>query len=161
MSLTQMLNIQSPIYTKCTCYCLFKLVYFFYRYQGHCPTTKYDYGETYGEATSKHFQDYRSRVLSASADPYCRGGDFPTYYTHRPETVISNRARNRDRWLLTPKYSLTNVDFDRKEELKSYDRVKFNILNFILNLLYKNMHEKTLCFKLDTIYCFILPNIDS
>ncbi|VDI10828.1 ciliary microtubule inner protein 2C-like [Mytilus galloprovincialis] len=92
-------------------------------YQGHCPTTKYDYGETYGEATSKHFQDYRSRVLSASADPYCRGGDFPTYYTHRPETVISNRARNRDRWLLTPKYSLTNVDFDRKEELKSYDRL--------------------------------------
>ena len=103
----------------------------FFRYQGHCPTTKYDYGETYGEATSKYFQDYRSRVLSASADPYCRGGDFPTYYTHRPETVISNRTRTRDRWLLAPKYSLTNIDFDRKEELKQFDKV-FNCLLYIL-----------------------------
>lgn len=101
------------------------LIVFHFSYQGHCPTTKYDYGETYGEATSKYFQDYRSRVLSASADPYCRGGDFPTYYTHRPETVISNRSRTRDRWLLTPKYSLTNTDYDRKEELKSYDKVFF------------------------------------
>ncbi|XP_048763151.1 protein FAM166C A-like [Ostrea edulis] len=92
-------------------------------YRGHCPTTKYDYGETYGNATAKYFQDYRSEVLSASADPYCRGGDFPTYYTHKPETVISNRTRTRDRWLHTPKYSLTNIDFDRKEELKSFDKL--------------------------------------
>ena len=102
---------------------------FISRYQGHCPTTKYDYGETYGEATTKYFQDYRSRVLSASADPYCKGGDFPTYYTHRPETVISNRARNRDRWLLAPKYSLTNIDYDRKEELKHFDKVILIITN--------------------------------
>lgn len=97
-----------------------------YRYRGHCPTTKYDYGETYGNATQKYFQDYRSEVLSSSADPYCKGGEFPTYYTHKPETVISNRTRNRDRWLHTPKYSLTNIDFDRKEELKSFDKVCLN-----------------------------------
>lgn len=103
------------------------------RYRGHCPTTKYDYGETYGNATAKYFQDYRSEVLSASADPYCRGGDFPTYYTHKPETVISNRTRTRDRWLHTPKYSLTNIDFDRKEELKSFDKVCMNA-NFLTHI---------------------------
>uniref|UniRef100_A0A194AKA6 Ciliary microtubule inner protein 2C n=1 Tax=Pinctada fucata TaxID=50426 RepID=A0A194AKA6_PINFU len=92
-------------------------------YRGHCPTTKYDYGETYGTATSKYFQDYRSDVLYASNDPYSRGGEFPTYYTHKPETVISNRARNQDRWLHAPKYSLTNIDFDRKEELYAFDKL--------------------------------------
>ena len=114
-----------PIEDQFILYMYLRKTYYIFisRYQGHCPTTKYDYGETYGEATTKYFQDYRSRVLSASADPYCKGGDFPTYYTHRPETVISNRARNRDRWLLAPKYSLTNIDFDRKEELKHFDKV--------------------------------------
>jgi len=92
-------------------------------YRGHCPTTKYDYGETYGNATAKYFQDYRSDVLNASADPYCKGGDFPTYYTHKPETVISNRCGNRDRWLHAPKYSLSNIDYDRKEELISFDKL--------------------------------------
>jgi hypothetical protein len=43
---------------------------FISRYQGHCPTTKYDYGETYGEATTKYFQDYRSRVLSGGLQCY-------------------------------------------------------------------------------------------
>jgi hypothetical protein len=117
-----------------------------YRYRGHCPTTKYDYGETYGNATAKYFQDYRSEVLSASADPYCKGGDFPTYYTHKPETVISNRTRTRDRWLHTPKYSLTNIDFDRKEELKSFDKVcMINALNFI----------NTSCYSEDTMFRII------
>ena len=95
----------------------------FFRYRGHCPTTKFDYGETYGNATAKYFQDYRSDVLYASHDPLCRGGEFPTYYTHKPESVISNRGRNRDRWLLAPKYSLGNIDFDRKEELNAFDHV--------------------------------------
>lgn len=99
------------------------------RYRGHCPTTKYDYGETYGTATNKYFQDYRSEVLNASHDPYARGGEFPTYYTHKPESVISARGRTRDRWLAAPKYSLSNVDFDRQEELKSFDRVSYYMLS--------------------------------
>ncbi|XP_033738117.1 protein FAM166C A-like [Pecten maximus] len=92
-------------------------------YQGHCPTTKYDYGETYGNATQKYFQDYRSKTLSCSADPLCKGGEFPTYYTHKPETVISARSRTRDRWLNAPKHSLTNIDHDRKEELYQFDKL--------------------------------------
>ncbi|XP_067677845.1 ciliary microtubule inner protein 2C-like [Haliotis asinina] len=92
-------------------------------YRGHCPTTKFDYGETYGNATAKYFQDYRSEVLRSSADPYCRGGQFPTYYTHNPDLVIGNRSRNQDRWLAAPKYQLSNIDHDRREELYKFDQL--------------------------------------
>lgn len=92
-------------------------------YRGHCPTVKYDYGETYGNATAKYFQDYRSDVLHRSSDPYCRGGHFPSYYTHSPENVISARTRTRDRWISAPKFSLSNVDFDRKHELYQFDNL--------------------------------------
>ncbi|KAK7100972.1 ciliary microtubule inner protein 2C-like isoform X1 [Littorina saxatilis] len=90
-------------------------------YRGYCPTMKYDYGETYGNATSKYFQDYRSSVLNSSASNYSNGGQFPTYYTHNPDMVISNRSRNQDRWLLSPKYQLSNVDHDRSEQIRSVD----------------------------------------
>eukprot|EP00745_Piridium_sociabile_P032494 TRINITY_DN54874_c0_g1_i1.p1 TRINITY_DN54874_c0_g1~~TRINITY_DN54874_c0_g1_i1.p1 ORF type:complete len:154 (+),score=28.74 TRINITY_DN54874_c0_g1_i1:143-604(+) len=90
-------------------------------YRGYCPTMKYDYGETYGNATSKYFQDYRSSVLNSSASNYSVGGSFPTYYTHNPDLVISNRCRNRDRWLMAPKYELSNVDHDRTQQLKRLD----------------------------------------
>ncbi|XP_005099242.1 protein FAM166C A [Aplysia californica] len=92
-------------------------------YRGYCPTIKYDYGETYGNQTAKYFQDYRSSVLNSSADPYCKGGSFPTVYTHNPDLVISNRTRTQDRWLQAPKYQLSNVDHDRKEELYQFDRL--------------------------------------
>lgn len=92
-------------------------------YRGYCPTIKYDYGETYGNQTAKYFQDYRSSVLNSSADPYCKGGSFPTVYSHNPDLVISNRTRTQDRWLLAPKYQLSNVDHDRKEELYQFNRL--------------------------------------
>jgi len=92
-------------------------------YRGYCPTKKYDYGETYGNQTAKHFQDYRSSVLTSSADPYCRGGSFPTTYTHNPDLVISNRTRTQDRWLQAPRYQLSNQNHDRKEELTQFDRL--------------------------------------
>ncbi|XP_064604757.1 ciliary microtubule inner protein 2C-like isoform X2 [Liolophura sinensis] len=92
-------------------------------YRGHCPTLKYDYGETYGNATSKYFQDYRSEVLNSSKFPYCRGGQFPTYYTHNPDMVIGNRTRTRDRWITAPKYELSNINHDRKEELYQFDKL--------------------------------------
>lgn len=95
-----------------------------FRYRGYCPTIKYDYGETYGNATSRYFQDYRSSVLNSSASNYSPGGSFPTYYTHCPDLVLSNRCRNRDRWLLAPKYQLSNMDHDRTEQLRSLDTVR-------------------------------------
>ncbi len=98
-------------------------VFINFRYNGHVPTMKFDYGETYGNATSKYFQDYRLKTLDNSKSNYCQGGYFPTYYTHQPDLVIGNRTRTRDRWLSAPRYSLTNVDHDRKEELIKFDKV--------------------------------------
>ncbi|XP_013404250.1 UPF0573 protein C2orf70 homolog B [Lingula anatina] len=92
-------------------------------YRGHCPALKFDYGETYGNATAKYFQDYRSTVLSSSQSVWCKGGRFPTYYTHDPSSVIGARTRTRDRWLDAPKYRLYNVDHDRNEELKQFDKL--------------------------------------
>lgn len=92
-------------------------------YRGYCPTIKYDYGETYGNQTAKYFQDYRSSVLNSSADPYKRGGQFPTVYSHDPDLVISARTRTQDRWLHAPKYQLSNVGHDRKEELYQFNKL--------------------------------------
>ena len=94
-----------------------------YRYKGHCPTVKFDYGETYGNATAKYFQDYRSETLNQSKSNYARGGQFPTVYTHNPDLVIHARDRTREQWRTTPNYELTNVNHDRREEINKFDKV--------------------------------------
>lgn len=50
-------------------------------------------------------------------------GDFPTYYTHEPSLVISNRSRTRDRFLSQPQYQLMNQHYDRTRELTSFNMV--------------------------------------
>ena len=50
-------------------------------------------------------------------------GDFPTYYTHEPTLVISNRSRTRDRFLSQPQYQLMNQHYDRTRELTSFNMV--------------------------------------
>lgn len=98
--------------------------WFIFRYKGHCPGLKFDYGETYGNATAKQFQDYRSETLNTSKSIYANGGQFPTVYTHNPDLVISARDRTRERHRIEPKYSLTNQNYDRKEELSKFDQVQ-------------------------------------
>ncbi|CAF0816520.1 unnamed protein product [Adineta steineri] len=89
-------------------------------YRGHVPTTQYQYGETFGNATSKYFQDYRSEALNSSKSLYARGGYFPTPYTHQPELVMSDRRRSRDQYLYIPKYSLNNTNVDRTNEIRKF-----------------------------------------
>lgn len=83
-------------------------------YHGHCPTIKFDYGDTYGNATSKYFQDYRSSVLNSSQSNYSQGGRFPTYYTHNPDLVMSMRSHTWDQWLHQPNYKLNNTNRGKK-----------------------------------------------
>lgn len=92
-------------------------------YKGHCPTLKFDYGETYGNATAKHFQDYRSETLNQSKSPYANGGQFPTVYSHNPDMVIGARDRTNERWRTAPNYALSSVNHDRKDELDSFNQM--------------------------------------
>jgi len=92
-------------------------------YRGHVPTMKFDYGETYGNHTTKYFQDFRSSALDTSKSNYCKGGYFPTYYSFNPDIATEARTRKWDRWLQAPRYSLTNRDFDRQEELTRFDKL--------------------------------------
>ncbi|XP_077991169.1 ciliary microtubule inner protein 2C-like [Glandiceps talaboti] len=90
-------------------------------YKGHCPTTKFDYGESYGHATAKYFQDYRSETLNNSVSNYSRGGGFPTIYSHNPDMVMSARDRTRERYRTAPKYQLSNIQHDRMDDLEKFD----------------------------------------
>jgi len=92
-------------------------------YRGHVPALKYDFGETYGNATGKILQDYRNTTLNSSKTQYANGGSFPTYYTHNPDLVISNRTRTSDRFLYHPHYQLHNVDHDRMKELNGFNKL--------------------------------------
>lgn len=100
------------------------LIKFFYRYRGHCPTIKFDYGDTYGNATAKYFQDYRSSVLNSSQSNYSQGGRFPTYYTHNPDLVMSMRSHTWDQWLHQPKYKLNNTNRGKKDALDKFYQVR-------------------------------------
>ncbi|MBN3318967.1 C070A protein, partial [Atractosteus spatula] len=91
-------------------------------YRGHVPTTRYLYGDTFGNATVKYFQNFRCAVMESSKSPYSSGGQFPTIYSHNPCLVTACRSRSRDRALHTPYWARNNVDFSRQEELKLFDK---------------------------------------
>ena len=96
---------------------------YIFSYRGHVPTMKFDYGETYANHTQKYFQDFRSKALETSKTNYCKGGYFPTFYSFNPDIAISARSRKWDRWLAEPRYALSTLDYDRKEELITFDKV--------------------------------------
>ncbi|XP_075264202.1 ciliary microtubule inner protein 2C-like [Convolutriloba macropyga] len=91
-------------------------------YRGHVPTIKFAYGDTFGNETAKYFQDYRNDAMRSSKIIYNKGGNFPTQFSHNPDLVISQRARDRDAFLYEPKYQMYNVDYDREKEIKGYYR---------------------------------------
>ncbi|GCB65665.1 ciliary microtubule inner protein 2C [Scyliorhinus torazame] len=92
-------------------------------YRGYIPTINFTYGNTYGNTTRKYFQDFRLSALNTSQSPYSKGGQFPTIYSNDPSLVIADRSHNRNRWLDAPQWSRYDLDFDRNEELKKFDKL--------------------------------------
>jgi hypothetical protein len=92
-------------------------------YQGHVPTMKFDYGETYGNQTAKYFQDYRSQTLESSKSNYSHGGYFPAFYSYSGNLAVEARTRKWDRWLESPHYRLTNIDHNRREGLINFNKL--------------------------------------
>ncbi|XP_068761355.1 ciliary microtubule inner protein 2C-like [Montipora capricornis] len=97
-------------------------------YAGYCPQVKFrHYGNTFGYATAKCFQDMRTTKLNTSvmddkgisADGQHR---FPSLYSNSPDLVLSARARTRERWLNAKKYSLFN-EHERGREVKEFDKL--------------------------------------
>ncbi|XP_038606763.1 protein FAM166C [Tachyglossus aculeatus] len=92
-------------------------------YQGSVPNVAFSFGDTYGNATLKYFQDYRNAAMDSSRSPYSRGGFFPTIFSRDPSLVLGSRSLTWNRWPRTPSYSHFNLDQNRSEELKEFYRL--------------------------------------
>ncbi|TNN16829.1 UPF0573 protein C2orf70 isoform 1 [Schistosoma japonicum] len=90
-------------------------------YRGHCPSEKFDYGQTYGAYTCKRFQDYRSTVLQSSKTPYKNEGSFASFYSNDPENLLYNRIKDRGRYDGRFYCQLYNKDDRRSNEIGNFE----------------------------------------
>ncbi|XP_078005194.1 LOW QUALITY PROTEIN: ciliary microtubule inner protein 2C [Phascolarctos cinereus] len=89
-------------------------------YQGHVPNVAFSFGDTYGNATHKYFQDCRNSATDTSYSSYRRGGQFPTLFSRNPNLALGYCSHAWDRWLHTPTYTRYNLDCNRSAELKQF-----------------------------------------
>ncbi|XP_068928385.1 ciliary microtubule inner protein 2C isoform X2 [Petaurus breviceps papuanus] len=86
-------------------------------YQGHVPNLAFSFGDTYGNATYKYFQDCRN---STSYSSYGKGGQFPTLSTGNHNLALGYRSHAWGPWLYTPTYTRYNLDNNRSAQLKQF-----------------------------------------
>ncbi|XP_035279859.1 protein FAM166C A [Anguilla anguilla] len=92
-------------------------------YGGYVPTVRFSYGDTFGNATAKHFQDYRYAAMSTSTSPYSLGCMFPSIYSNNPGLAPGSACRGPDRRSYSPYWASKNVGFDRQAEFKHFDQL--------------------------------------
>ncbi|XP_055041953.1 ciliary microtubule inner protein 2C [Misgurnus anguillicaudatus] len=80
-------------------------------YCGHVPTTKYIYGETFGNSTLKYFQNSRSAIMASSKTHY-NTGDVP---------VTTLRSHTHTQSSIMPYWVRYNIDFKRQKEIKDFN----------------------------------------
>ncbi|XP_036405105.1 protein FAM166C A [Megalops cyprinoides] len=89
-------------------------------YCGHVPTVKLEYGDTFGNASMKHFRNIRSAAMETSTSPF-RRNLFPSIYPSNPMLLASYKSRSRDKGAYSPYWARHNRDFVRQEEIKRFD----------------------------------------
>ncbi|KAI7799660.1 putative UPF0573 protein C2orf70-like protein [Triplophysa rosa] len=80
-------------------------------YRGHVPTTKFMYGETFGNSTLKHFQNSRSETM-ASSKSHCYTGDV---------SVMTLRSHMHTKFPTVPYWVRYNIDFKRQNEINDFN----------------------------------------
>ncbi|XP_041950360.1 protein FAM166C A [Alosa sapidissima] len=68
-------------------------------YGGHVPTTKFTYGDRYGNTTSKWLQESRFASMTSSATSNIRGGMFPSTASNDRHLATVQPARTRQQEL--------------------------------------------------------------
>ncbi|XP_066532117.1 ciliary microtubule inner protein 2C [Hoplias malabaricus] len=91
-------------------------------YTGHVPTSKFQYGVTYGNATIRYFLDSRCAAINPSTSPYSSDGMIPTSScTGCLDTTLP--SRNRDRNHSSPYWARYNIDYERQREIKTFSEL--------------------------------------
>ncbi|XP_067274704.1 ciliary microtubule inner protein 2C [Pseudorasbora parva] len=75
-------------------------------YCGHIPTTKFLYGETFGNSSLKYFQNIRSAEM-ASSKSFSNQGGVPLS-SHTQHSIL-------------PYWVRYNIDFKRQKEIKDFN----------------------------------------
>lgn len=94
------------------------------RFTGHVPTTKFLYGDTFGKATVKYFQDVRCASMACHASEYRKGGMFPCIYTKSGALNKMHCSQNRYPAFHPTYWARYNVDFKRQAKLKLFNEVR-------------------------------------
>ncbi|XP_056621207.1 protein FAM166C A [Triplophysa dalaica] len=80
-------------------------------YHGHVPTTKFMYGETFGNSTLKHFQNSRSTTMASSRSHYYTGD----------VSVTTLRSHMHAKSPTVPYCVRYNIDFKRQNEINDFN----------------------------------------
>ncbi|CAL8318058.1 unnamed protein product [Merluccius merluccius] len=97
----------------------------FSRYGGHVPSIKFVYGETFGNATSRYFQQYRSRSTPAGKRPL----GAALLASVGTAAVRTHRDQAHRRAVGAASWSRCDADFGRQMALKTFGqghRARYN-----------------------------------
>uniref|UniRef100_A0A9J8B4G9 Ciliary microtubule inner protein 2C n=1 Tax=Cyprinus carpio carpio TaxID=630221 RepID=A0A9J8B4G9_CYPCA len=108
-------------------------------YCGHIPTTKFLYGETFGNSSLKYLQNIRSAMMASSKSSYS-------------SVPLSSQTQDS----ILPYWVRYNIDFKRQKEIKDFNMLIRDHAISDGSLIKSNgVHHKQVCLKGITnyIYC--------
>lgn len=82
------------------------------------PTTKYLYGDTFGKASIKYFQDVRAALMSS------KGGMLPGIYSNDGALIAIQHSQNRNPAFHPTYWARYNIDFKRQRDINLFNEVR-------------------------------------